>query len=44
MEGDIHDIGKNLVKLILEASGFTVHDLGRDVPIDLVIGAGAHGR
>ena len=31
VEGDIHDIGKNLVKLMFEAAGWTVHDLGRDV-------------
>lgn len=30
--GDIHDIGKNLVKTMLEAAGFNVIDLGRDVP------------
>jgi len=33
VEGDTHDIGKNLVKLMLEVSGFEVHDLGRDVPL-----------
>ncbi|OAT86153.1 corrinoid protein [Desulfotomaculum copahuensis] len=33
VEGDIHDIGKNLVKLMLEISGFKVFDLGRDVPL-----------
>ena len=32
VEGDTHDIGKNLVKIMLEASGFEVIDLGRDVP------------
>jgi corrinoid protein of di/trimethylamine methyltransferase len=32
MEGDTHDIGKNLVKIMLEASGFDIVDLGRDVP------------
>jgi dimethylamine corrinoid protein len=32
MEGDTHDIGKNLVKTMLETAGFTVFDLGRDVP------------
>lgn len=31
VEGDIHDIGKNLVKLMLEASGYEVIDLGKDV-------------
>jgi 5-methyltetrahydrofolate--homocysteine methyltransferase len=32
VKGDIHDIGKNIVKLLLENYGFEVHDLGRDVP------------
>lgn len=32
VEGDTHDIGKNLVKIMLEASGLEMHDLGRDVP------------
>ncbi|MEM4233256.1 MAG: cobalamin-dependent protein [Thermoplasmata archaeon] len=32
--GDIHDIGKNLVKIMLEAGGFEVFDLGKDVPAD----------
>jgi len=31
IEGDIHDIGKNIVKIMLDASGFQVLDLGRDV-------------
>jgi len=31
VEGDIHDIGKNIVKIMLEADGFEVQDLGRDV-------------
>jgi len=31
VEGDAHDIGKNLVKMMLEAAGFVVHDLGIDV-------------
>jgi len=31
IEGDTHDIGKNLVKIMLEASGFDIQDLGRDV-------------
>ncbi len=34
VEGDIHDIGKNLVKLMFEIAGFSVHDLGRDVPLE----------
>jgi len=32
VEGDTHDIGKNLVRIMLEASGFDVIDLGRDIP------------
>jgi methanogenic corrinoid protein MtbC1 len=32
MEGDTHDIGKNLVRIMLESAGFDVFDLGRDVP------------
>ncbi|HWR30439.1 MAG TPA: corrinoid protein [Negativicutes bacterium] len=32
VEGDTHDIGKNLVKIVLETSGFEVFDLGRDIP------------
>ena len=31
VEGDTHDIGKNLVKIVLETSGFDVYDLGRDI-------------
>ncbi|OPY74249.1 MAG: Methionine synthase [Syntrophorhabdus sp. PtaU1.Bin058] len=31
IEGDIHDIGKNLVKIMFEAAGWVVHDLGKDV-------------
>ncbi|MGD0232256.1 MAG: corrinoid protein [Syntrophorhabdales bacterium] len=32
VEGDTHDIGKNLVRIMIETSGFDLHDLGRDVP------------
>ena len=32
VEGDMHDIGKNIVKTLLEASGFIVHDIGVDQP------------
>jgi corrinoid protein of di/trimethylamine methyltransferase len=32
VEGDVHDIGKNIVKVLLTAAGYTVVDLGRDVP------------
>lgn len=37
VEGDIHDIGKNIVKVILENYGYNVIDLGRDVPAELVM-------
>ncbi len=37
VQGDIHDIGKNLVKMMLEVSGLEVHDLGRDVEMDSFI-------
>lgn len=37
IEGDIHDIGKNLVKVRLASGGTTIHDVGRDVPIDTFI-------
>ena len=33
VEGDTHDIGKNLVKIMLDVSGFEIHDLGRNVPL-----------
>jgi corrinoid protein of di/trimethylamine methyltransferase len=33
IEGDIHDIGKNIVRMMLEGAGLEVHDLGRDVPV-----------
>jgi len=37
IQGDIHDLGKNIVKIMLEAAGFVVHDLGADVPVrDLI--------
>ena len=32
--GDIHDIGKNLVRIMLEANGFEVHDIGKDAPTE----------
>jgi methanol corrinoid protein len=36
-EGDVHDIGKNIVVALLRAAGYEVIDLGRDVPVDEVI-------
>ena len=37
VKGDIHDIGKNIVKMLLENYGYRVHDLGRDVPPEAVL-------
>lgn len=37
VEGDIHDIGKNLVVLMLKNYGYRVIDLGKDVPADLIV-------
>ena len=37
VKGDIHDIGKNIVKLLLENYGFAVTDLGRDVPPEEIV-------
>ncbi len=34
VEGDVHDIGKNIVKMMFDVAGFTVYDLGKDVPLD----------
>ncbi|MDR0325532.1 MAG: homocysteine S-methyltransferase family protein [Oscillospiraceae bacterium] len=39
VQGDIHDIGKNIVKAMLECHGFAVLDLGKDVPPELVVNA-----
>ena len=39
VHGDIHDIGKNIVKVVLENYGYTVIDLGRDVPKEAVVEA-----
>ena len=37
VEGDIHDIGKNIVRVVLENYGYQVIDLGRDVPVQKVV-------
>jgi 5-methyltetrahydrofolate--homocysteine methyltransferase len=43
-QGDLHDIGKNLVAMMLEGAGFKVHNLGRDVaPEKFVAGVEEHG-
>ncbi|MFA5313954.1 MAG: cobalamin-dependent protein, partial [Methanomassiliicoccales archaeon] len=37
VEGDVHDIGKNIVKAMLTGSGLTIFDLGRDVPVKTIV-------
>jgi 5-methyltetrahydrofolate--homocysteine methyltransferase len=37
VKGDIHDIGKNIVKVILQNYGYSVHDLGKDVSPELIL-------
>ncbi len=39
VEGDIHDIGKNIVTFMLDVNGFEVHDLGIDVPVQRFVDA-----
>ncbi len=39
VEGDIHDIGKNIVKVVMESYGYQVIDLGKDVPAKDVLDA-----
>lgn len=39
VEGDIHDIGKNIVKVVLESYGYQVIDLGKDVKVEKVVDA-----
>ena len=39
LKGDIHDIGKNIVKALLENYGYKVIDLGRDVPPEAIVKA-----
>jgi 5-methyltetrahydrofolate--homocysteine methyltransferase len=39
VKGDIHDIGKNIVRVVLESWGFEVCDLGRDVPCEKILSA-----
>jgi len=34
VEGDVHDIGKNLIKMMFDVAGWKVYDLGKDVPLD----------
>lgn len=44
VEGDTHDIGKNLVKIMLEAGGFRMIDLGRDVPLEKFVDTAMEAR
>lgn len=37
VKGDVHDIGKNIVKILLENYGYKVYDLGKDVPIEKIV-------
>jgi len=37
LQGDIHDIGRNIATVLLRASGFVVHDLGHDVRVGVII-------
>lgn len=39
VSGDIHDIGKDIVGLLLGVGGYTVHDLGTDVPVEAFVAA-----
>ena len=39
VEGDIHDIGKNIVKVVCESYGYEIIDLGKDIPVDSVVDA-----
>ena len=39
VKGDVHNIGKNIVSIMLRGSGFTVHDLGVDVPAERFVAA-----
>lgn len=34
VEGDVHDIGKNLIKMMFDVAGWNVYDLGKDVPLE----------
>jgi 5-methyltetrahydrofolate--homocysteine methyltransferase len=38
VKGDIHDIGKNIVAILLKGAGYEVHDLGIDVPTERIVG------
>ena len=44
VKGDVHDIGKNIVKTVLENYGYKVHDLGKNVPPEEVVRAVKDGN
>lgn len=44
VKGDVHDIGKNIVKVVVQSHGFTVTDLGKDVPMEAVYQAALSSR
>lgn len=44
LEGDVHDLGKNIVKMVLIGKGFRVVDLGRDCPVDTLAEAAERER
>lgn len=39
VKGDLHDVGKNLVSIMLEGAGYEIHDLGIDVPVEKFVQA-----
>ena len=44
VKGDVHDIGKNIVKVLLDSYGFAVIDLGKDVPPETVVNAAIENK
>jgi 5-methyltetrahydrofolate--homocysteine methyltransferase len=44
VSGDVHDIGKNIARALLENYGYTVRDLGKNVPIETVVAAVLEGE
>jgi len=44
VRGDLHDIGKNIVGMLLQSSGFRVHDVGIDVPTERIVEAVREGN
>jgi 5-methyltetrahydrofolate--homocysteine methyltransferase len=43
VSGDVHDIGKNIAKALLENYGYTVRDLGKNVPVETIVAAVLEG-